>query len=209
MQKDTRFIIETVAIITQIGNAHYRPAVEAEPQRQSIEIDRRIVGRLFAMAQNVVAGFNNDERKKLEVMASKLADHYGAQDDGGSIEQLKLDPKELDVPEGAIYSRDEPEKLRAIPKWGIWTKTGKTLAVRINGPFATISKHGVLSCQDGYLALDAEGYPYPIDREVFKNGYANELGEQIAGQCILVDEPAEPVKPAKPTGKKAKKRTKN
>jgi len=192
MQKDTRYILETVAIITQIANAHYKPAVEAEPQRQSVELDRRIVARLVAMAQSVASGLNNKERYDLEVMVNRLANHYGNTEGSSPVAELAVDPKELDVPDSAIYSRDEPEKLRAIPMWGIWTKTGKTLAVRIDGPFACITKEGPLVCRDGYLALDTQGYPYPVSREIFEATYANELGEQIAGKCILADdEPAE------------------
>jgi hypothetical protein len=191
MQKDTRYILETVALITQIANAHYKPAIEAEPQRQSVELDRRIVARLVTIAQSVAAGFNNKERYDLEMMTTRLAAHYGDTEHTGPVEELTIDPGELDIPESAIYSRDEPEKLRAIPKWGIWTKIGKTLAVRIDGPFACITKEGPLTCNDGYLVLDAQGYPYPVSREIFETTYANELNEQIAGRCVLPDEGAE------------------
>jgi hypothetical protein len=186
MQKDTRFIIETVAMITQIAKAHYQPAIEDEPQRQTIEVDRRLIGRMIAMAQSEVAGLNNGERRKLEQLAGRLAEHYGNQGPNDRIDRLKLNSEVIDIPDSAIYSRSDAEKMREIPMWGIWTRTGKTLAVRMTGPFACVTANGLVSCKDGYLALDPEGYPYPIERDIFEKSYSNEGNEQISGPAVVV-----------------------
>jgi hypothetical protein len=206
MQKDTRFIIETVAIVYHIANVYYNAAIEEEPQRKTIDIDKRLIARLIGMAKSVTAGLNNNDRAKLEGLTDQMADHYGTPGNGGRIGQIGPRPEDLDIPESAIYSRDEPEKMREIPMWGLWTKLGKTLAVRISGPFACINKEGAITCRDGYLTLDSSGYPYPIDRKTFEQSYANELNEQIAGQCILADEP--PKTTAEPAKNKPKKKPK-
>ncbi|KKK98985.1 hypothetical protein LCGC14_2637280 [marine sediment metagenome] len=39
-------------------------------------------------------------------------------------------------------------------------------AVRMEGIFSVETQSGeIITCRDGYLAVDAEGYPYPIDAE--------------------------------------------
>lgn len=42
-----------------------------------------------------------------------------------------------------------------------------TRALRIRGPFAVDTLEGRMACRDGWLALDVDGNPYPIDAEVF------------------------------------------
>ena len=46
-----------------------------------------------------------------------------------------------------------------------------TQATRIEGPFEVETTEGELVCQDGYLAVDSRGYPYPIDKEEFEAIY--------------------------------------
>lgn len=41
-------------------------------------------------------------------------------------------------------------------------KVALTRAVRIDGPFIVETSEGPLWCEDGWLAVDARGYPYPI-----------------------------------------------
>lgn len=48
---------------------------------------------------------------------------------------------------------------------GEWTEFRKkvtTRMVRIDGPFTVETSEGPLRCADGWLAMDARGYPYPI-----------------------------------------------
>lgn len=49
-----------------------------------------------------------------------------------------------------------------------------TRAVRIKGPFRVLTSEGPLTCTDGYLALDAHGYLYPIARQEFEMIYIPE-----------------------------------
>lgn len=79
------------------------------------------------------------------------------------------------------------DKFRAIPMWSIHRKTAKTLAVRIEGPFRVETAEGWLTCQDGYLALDAIGRPYPIEAAEFERIYEREAS--IAGRCLFADQP--------------------
>lgn len=51
--------------------------------------------------------------------------------------------------------------------WPLWRKTALTRALRMDGPFTVETSEGPLSCADGYLAVDARGYPYPIAADEF------------------------------------------
>ena len=55
--------------------------------------------------------------------------------------------------------------------WSFFTKRSKTKMLKIQGPFEVETKEGVLSCTDGWLALDASGNPYPIDDSEQKKLY--------------------------------------
>lgn len=50
-------------------------------------------------------------------------------------------------------------------------KRALTKAVRIAGPFTVETKEGTLRCEDGYLTLDIDGNPYPMERDVFERTY--------------------------------------
>lgn len=55
--------------------------------------------------------------------------------------------------------------------WPRWRKTALTRAVKINGPFVVKTDEGPLVCEDGWLALDSRGLPYPIASEEFATIY--------------------------------------
>jgi hypothetical protein len=58
--------------------------------------------------------------------------------------------------------------LPSDPKtWDVWRKKVMTHATKIEGPFTVETSEGPLTCQDGYLAVDARGYPYPIAADEF------------------------------------------
>lgn len=46
--------------------------------------------------------------------------------------------------------------------WLHFRKTAITDMIRIDGPFTVETSEGPLRCEDGWLAIDARGYPYPI-----------------------------------------------
>lgn len=46
--------------------------------------------------------------------------------------------------------------------WEIFRKKVNTHMTRIHGPFVVETSEGPLRCEDGWLAIDARGYPYPI-----------------------------------------------
>ncbi len=52
--------------------------------------------------------------------------------------------------------------------WAEYRKTAITKAVRIEGPFEVATSEGDLRCADGFLAIDARGYPYPIAADEFE-----------------------------------------
>lgn len=49
--------------------------------------------------------------------------------------------------------------------WAWFIKKTPTRMLRIDGPFTVETSEGPLTCQDGWLAVDARGYPYPLDDE--------------------------------------------
>ena len=51
--------------------------------------------------------------------------------------------------------------------WAIFRKKVHTHATRIEGPFRVETSEGPLDCADGWLAVDARGYPYPIAADEF------------------------------------------
>jgi hypothetical protein len=51
--------------------------------------------------------------------------------------------------------------------WPEYRKKVSTRAMRIDGPFTVETSEGTLRCEDGYLAIDARGYPYPIALDEF------------------------------------------
>jgi hypothetical protein len=51
--------------------------------------------------------------------------------------------------------------------WPKYRKKVLTSAIKIDGPFTVETSEGPLSCADGYLAVDARGYPYPIAADEF------------------------------------------
>lgn len=65
------------------------------------------------------------------------------------------------------------EGVKIIKEHGpLWRKRKVTAAVRIIGPFSVEShQEGVLSCADGYLAVDESGWPFPINLDEFEALY--------------------------------------
>jgi hypothetical protein len=51
--------------------------------------------------------------------------------------------------------------------WGRYKKKVVTWARKIEGPFTVETSEGPLKTEDGYLAKDARGYPYPIAADEF------------------------------------------
>lgn len=69
-----------------------------------------------------------------------------------------------------IYFNRGPNETE-MKNFGTYKKKVTTKAMRIDGPFAVKTREGELTCQDGYLAVDSEGYPYPIAKSEFEAIY--------------------------------------
>lgn len=64
--------------------------------------------------------------------------------------------------------------LKFIPdpeKFSLFRNIALTRATRIDGPFRVETSEGLLECQDGWLCLDARGYPYPVSDDEFQMIY--------------------------------------
>lgn len=85
---------------------------------------------------------------------------------------------------GPLYGRTN---LPSDPlTWPSYRKRVLTHATRISGPFCVNTSEGLMTCDDGYLAVDARGYPYPIATDEFEliydqvDGGADERFSHIA-----------------------------
>lgn len=52
-----------------------------------------------------------------------------------------------------------------------YKKKVTTMARRIKGAFAVVTREGFLKCPDGYLAIDSGGWPSPIAKDEFEHVY--------------------------------------
>jgi hypothetical protein len=69
--------------------------------------------------------------------------------------------------------------------WGTFRKSVPTQAIRIHGPFrveTSESENEPFFCEDGWLAIDARGYPYAIADAEFTQIY--EPAEAAAGPVL-------------------------
>lgn len=68
-------------------------------------------------------------------------------------------------------------------EWPVYYKQVPTRAIRVAGPF-TVTPHGEadgdITVQDGFLAIDARGYPYPISADEFKLIYGDQRKLDVA-----------------------------
>jgi len=65
----------------------------------------------------------------------------------------------------------DKSNIGAADDWPRYRKRVLTRARRITGPFRVITsetENEPFYCADGYLAIDARGYPYAIAREEFE-----------------------------------------
>lgn len=49
-----------------------------------------------------------------------------------------------------------------VDGWEEYRKKVLTRMVKIDGPFVVNTSEGLFRCEDGFLAIDARGYPYAI-----------------------------------------------
>ncbi len=55
--------------------------------------------------------------------------------------------------------------------WSLYRKKALTRATRLHGPFTVETREGTLTCANGYLAIDSQGWPYPIAYDEFETIY--------------------------------------
>ena len=64
------------------------------------------------------------------------------------------------------------ESLPPAYEFKEYALTGWRWASRIHGPFAVETREGnIAKCEDGYLVMDSEGYPHPVEKEEFEKVY--------------------------------------
>lgn len=70
--------------------------------------------------------------------------------------------------------RFNKENLSSVTGWQGFRKTSITQAVKMDSPFrveTSESENEPFYCEDGYLAIDARGYPYAIATDEFEKIY--------------------------------------
>lgn len=72
------------------------------------------------------------------------------------------------------YSRTIVENFDTFRNAKSYRKKVSTKAIRIDGPFKVYTSEGIMTCEDGYLCLDARGYPYPVASDEFDLIYKEE-----------------------------------
>lgn len=60
-------------------------------------------------------------------------------------------------------------------KWQYFRKTTLTRMARMHQPFAVKTREGIVTCEDGWLAIDSAGWPYPIDAAEQAAVYVNNI----------------------------------
>jgi hypothetical protein len=74
--------------------------------------------------------------------------------------------------ETIVQSGRGHDALLAPECWPLASKRALTRVARIAGPFTVETREGVMECEDGWLAVDSNGDPYPIAADVFEATYA-------------------------------------
>ena len=74
--------------------------------------------------------------------------------------------------ENLLKATHEDIKMRVFTRVALcgldfkeYKKKTVTKLARVDGPFQVETREGLLSCPDGYLALDTQGWPYPIAKD--------------------------------------------
>jgi hypothetical protein len=105
-----------------------------------------------------------------------------------SIDLRQVTNRALETdPSGTVPVVDREDLDDRWP-WREHRKAVLTRAVRVEGPFYVQTSEGMLRCADGYLAVDARGYPYPIAEEEFELIYepaADAEAEATIGKTLL------------------------
>lgn len=70
-----------------------------------------------------------------------------------------------------IFDRAARETMPPAAEFEEFVKTTPTRMVRIQGSFKVMTLHGLVECDDGWLALDEDGWPYPVDARVKEKSY--------------------------------------
>lgn len=86
----------------------------------------------------------------------------------GNRKMDRVRDAEIGVPaHNTVYTRENLRPAFTAQDWRMYQKRRPVQAVRILGEFTVQTREGKLTCPDGYLAIDAHGWPYPIARDEF------------------------------------------
>lgn len=71
------------------------------------------------------------------------------------------------------FRRDDIPSQEQLEEAGFrrFRKTHVTWAKRMDEPFEVETREGALRCEDGWLAVDSLGHPYPIAADEFERIY--------------------------------------
>jgi hypothetical protein len=79
-------------------------------------------------------------------------------------------------PKGELLFTRENLSTFEPESWSLWRKKRLTRAAQVHGgSFAVETREGRLTCEDGYIAIDSEGWPYPIAKAEFERIYEKQF----------------------------------
>lgn len=61
-----------------------------------------------------------------------------------------------------VYAKDHLPGLPPVDTWPEYDKKVPTRMHRMDGPFSVMTSGGLVICQDGFIAIDADNHPYPV-----------------------------------------------
>lgn len=68
-------------------------------------------------------------------------------------------------------TKENVEIMQIADGWQEYVKVTPTRMVRMSGAFACVTQEGRVECEDGFLAVDAEGFPYPVAKSIHDKTY--------------------------------------
>jgi hypothetical protein len=78
------------------------------------------------------------------------------------------------VPNPRLFTREnlnEQQSLSDSPFRPFRRRRSEVWMMRVTGPFKVVTQHGIVECDDGWVAVDEEGWPYPISASVHAKSY--------------------------------------
>jgi hypothetical protein len=153
---------------------------ETEGGAEDTEVEDATVvdaATVFLPALEAFAARNGIEKKQAQAAYSLLMEGKSmpASDEPAYDAEARADGAE---PHGPVYHKD------ALPdgEWGMYQKATPVKATPMVGRYSVKTQEGMVNAEDGWLALDNGGHPYPIADKEFDEAYVPHMDDKAAPQ---------------------------